>query len=413
MAILNDPVPSHGGSNGKRLVNDIPMSNYSSNSGLQHAAMLVAQPLLRQAVSDAFSSPSGQRDSGSLARDAELVRMVEYGSSHGNNSIIPFATLLRELPSGKIKEVEIVCNDRPQNNFSALASNISSLSLPSSPTPTVYPLLSPKSFYNPILPSSSTHLGFSFACLHHLEDVPPMSPAHQGAVGASRLSTLRAQSHKDLVKFLALRAKEFVQNGQLVLSFASQASTGEENYAGGVGACRAALVEMLREGVLGMQAVGAFEVPTYNRSSRDVEGALREVVKRTGEDGENGQIGDKGKGLALWELKEVREERVVHPAVEELERRRSAAKQMIEGKKGTEDGDSDSMWYASTIVDWVMAVVAGYFRKAVESANPSVTEREVDALAEDWTNRTKKHFLQSHRDEETACWFIYVRLRRL
>ncbi|PWY79692.1 S-adenosyl-L-methionine-dependent methyltransferase [Aspergillus heteromorphus CBS 117.55] len=349
------------------LVNDVPMQGdgfYSSNSGLQRAAMLEALPLLAAAAAKTKVS-------------SRAFTAIEYGSAHGSNSYHPFSTILESLPTPP-EEAHIIFNDRPVNDFVTLSKNLNNMTFPLPATSTLLTSMAPKSFYSAVAPSGSIDIGFSLAALHHLDQVTPVPdgvmPPHE-----ERQAEFRAQAHTDLRVFLGHRAREIVPGGSLVLSFVGDASCGEENYTGPVDACRTALIDMLGAGLLPPNIVSAFEVPTYNRTLGDVRKSLAEV---------SGQ----------WAVEEVFERRVLHPAVKELRER----------KERGEEGASE--WYADTVADWLMAVVSGYFVKAVVYLG---LRDKVDELLEEWVRRTRKVFLEKHRDEEVYCWFVYGRLTRL
>ncbi|KAM5466701.1 hypothetical protein MauCBS54593_005959 [Microsporum audouinii] len=111
--------------------------------------------------------------------------------------------------------------------------------------------------------------------------------------------------------------------GSLVLSFVSQTSTGEQNYQGPVDACRAALMDIVRESLIPLEVVGEFNVPTYNRTLEDVYESLNEM---------NGDCMTIG----------VYEKKALHPAVERLVARNQAHPQCI---------DSHQVDYADTVID--------------------------------------------------------------
>lgn len=302
-----------------------------------------------------------------------------------HTSFEPCSAIVQSSPLPQGSEVSLLFSDRPENDFVALASNIATFEAGQSHR--LFTAMVPKSFYQQIAPSGSVSIGFSLACLHHLEHVPPLAEG-ESPVDASRLSALRQQSHADLNRFLNHRAAEIAPGGSLVLSFVAQASTGEENYAGLVDACRRALVEMLQAGSVPTAAATSFEVPTYNRSLQDLEDLTNNGVP--------------GK----WAVKEIFEKRVAHPAGAELR---------VRHRKGDDkQHESDSVWYADTVTDWLMAVVSGYFLKALRvGLADSYTEQDGNRLLAEWVQRTKKEFLTHRRDEDVYCWFIYARLERL
>ncbi|RAK81406.1 S-adenosyl-L-methionine-dependent methyltransferase [Aspergillus fijiensis CBS 313.89] len=369
----------------KVSANDVPMHGngfYSSNSALQHAAMLHALPLLSAA---ATASKAKQQDPTSRP-----LTILEFGSAHGNNSHTPIATILKSHAPAPTREIHLQFNDRPANDFTTLAANLTAMTWPTTNNNRVFTSLLPASFYSRVAPKGSVDVAFSLAALHHLDRVTPVPPQGPVPTHEVRQAEFRAQAHADLLAFLAHRAEEIVPGGGLVLSFVGQelGPNGEEitNYAGPVDACRAAMIDMLRAGVLSPAVATVFEVPAYNRCMADVRRTLAE-----------------GAVVADWEVEEVLERKVVHPALQELEDRREA-------KPGMEEEHAE--WYARTVVDWLMAVVAGYFVKAVKEGMGVTDQTVVDGLLAEWVERTRARFLEEHRNEAVECWFVYVRLGR-
>jgi hypothetical protein len=293
----------------------------------------------------------------------------------------PFERILMEWQP---QEPHIVFSDRAENDFNTLAANISKWQEDmKSIGHKVSVSMVPGSFYNRMMPIKMVNIAFSFACLHHLEKVP------QPLLGESRDSAerqlrMKQQSRADLINFLEHRAQEIIEHGSLILSFVGQSSSGKENYEAPVKACRQALEDLLQEGVIPMSVALAFEVPTYNRSLEDV----RETLEEASTD---------------WTVEELFEHEVVHPATGELLRNKS--------ELGEEQA---SIWYGNEMVDWLMAVVAGYFIKALHTGYGRVlTEVEANLILDQWIRRTREIFLKNHRDEPVTCTFVYVRLDRL
>ncbi|RAL07860.1 S-adenosyl-L-methionine-dependent methyltransferase [Aspergillus homomorphus CBS 101889] len=347
--------------------NDVPMHGngfYSPNSALQRSAMLSALPLLAFAAAGAAQAGQSQRP----------FTALEFGSAHGNNSNNshqPFATILEshQLPTNR--EIQLIFNDRPANDSHALSTNLSTMTWPAAAGNTV-------------------DVAFSLLALHHLDRVTPVP--REGPIPTHEVlqAELRAQAYADLLAFLKHRAREIVPGGGLVLSLVRQelGPNGEEmvNYAAPVNACRSVWIEMLQQGVLNPAVANVFEVLAYNRTMADVQRTLAESA-----------VGEK------WTVEEVFERCVLHPAMEEVRIRKN---------KSPEEDEAHTTWYAKTVVDWLMAVVAGYFVKALKDGMGIEEPKVVDALLKEWVDRTTVKFLESHRDEEVPCWFVYARLNR-
>nr|A0A6J4B4P7.1 RecName: Full=Methyltransferase LUC1; AltName: Full=Lucilactaene biosynthesis cluster protein 1 [Fusarium sp.]BBQ09592.1 methyltransferase [Fusarium sp.] len=355
-------------------INDVPMQGkglYSSHAALQHEAMLKALPLLQQATNTVVTN---------VNRNLRPLTVVEYGSAHGNNSIQPMVTILDSTPPG---DIQLVFSDRPENDFNTLSTTVTTWAegLDKAKFPhSIFPAMIPRSFYRQVVPSRSADLGFSLAALHHLDHVPKSQD------GVDHQALLKRQAHLDLLQFLKLRADEIVPGGSLVLSFVSQSSSGRENYAGLVDACRNAMIDMVKDGTLPGAVAGSFYVPTYNRTLQDVQKVIEEVIP-------------------TWIAHEVFEQDCLHPAKKDLEL-----------QKSSDDYDSDeaSRRYADVVVDWLMAVCAGYFLKAVKvGSDNTFTGEDAEKFLADWVKRTKHFFYKDHRDEDVVCSFIFVRLERV
>ena len=239
-----------------------------------------------------------------------------------------------------------------------------------------------QSFYKRVVPSQSVDVGFSLATLHHLERYPSLSgPASMSSgMEEHQQALLKEQADQDLHKFLCLRAQEFRLGGYLVLSFVGQSSTAEtRNYPGLVDACRQAIVRLVKEGRVPPGAADAFRVPTYDRTVEDVKASLGAV-------------------RSVWTVERLFEEEIVHPAYE------------IFRTLGSDE--EASVHYADSVVDWMMAVISGYFVKALQVAGVHDPAAQ-NGLLEAWGSLTKAVFLQEHQDEKVSCSFIYVKLVRV
>ncbi|RSL42166.1 hypothetical protein CEP54_015572 [Fusarium duplospermum] len=355
-------------------INDVPVQGkglYSSHAALQHEAMLKALPLLQQATNTVVTN---------VNRNSRPMTVVEYGSAHGNNSIQPMLTILDSTPPG---DIQLIFSDRPENDFNTLSKTVTTWAddLDKTKFPhSIFPAMVPRSFYRQVVPSLFADLGFSLAALHHLDHVP------KDEDGVDHQILLKRQAHLDLLRYLKLRGDEIVPGGSLVLSFVSQSSSGRENYAGLVEACRNAMIDMVKDGTLPGAVAGSFYVPTYNRTLQDVQEVIEEVIP-------------------TWLAHEVFEQDCLHPAKKNLELRKKA-----EGH----DGDEVSRQYADVVVDWLMAVCAGYFLKAVKvGSDNKFTDEDAERFLVDWVKRTKEFFFKDHRDEDVVCSFIFVRLERV
>ncbi|PHH72688.1 hypothetical protein CDD80_4373 [Ophiocordyceps camponoti-rufipedis] len=273
------------------------------------------------------------------------LTIVEYGSAHGNNSIQPLETI---LSVANASQVSIQLSDRPQNDFNTLASIVSSWAVARQTSPSLFLGMIPLSFYRPVVPA--------------------------------RPESVAAQAQHDLRLFLRLRAAETVTHGSFVLSLVGQASS-YESFSGPTQALLRAAADMVDAGLVPASVPAAFRVPVYNRTVSEMRTSLDGVKD-------------------MWEVLELREEAVFHPAYAEYQRRRDR-------------GDQEaSRWYADTVMDWFMAVCAGYWLKAIRVGYPEGA-CIADELLGELTRRSKKVFLRHFREEATVCCYIHLLLRRL
>lgn len=277
-------------------------------------------------------------------------------------------------------EGHFIFSDRSGNDFNTLVQTIERAEFLKKPT--IFTSMVAKSFYERVVPKDSVDVGFSLATLHHLQQSPAFVSTQNDADRSLELN--RQQAHRDLVRFLTLRSQELRRGGSLIVSFVSRSSTGALNYPNLIDSCRQAIVQMVVEKRISPEVAGAFSVPTYDRTFEDVQKSLAEVKH-------------------LWQTDEMFEAEITHPAYDQLQKLRASGA----------DPETASQSYADTVVDWMMAVIAGYFTKALQTAAPQLDGDARRTLLTEWSNRTKDVFLQQHRDSKVSCWFIFVKLQRL
>ncbi|EXL52168.1 hypothetical protein FOCG_07990 [Fusarium oxysporum f. sp. radicis-lycopersici 26381] len=168
---------------------------YNENSNLQGQAIDKSLELLR---------PSGHQ--------GLSIILADYGSSEGKNSVQLFSQYLKTLPS--VTSATLVFNDTPSNDFSSLTltihQNWDTLSLGGSIS--INTLLSPRSYFEQVLPDGFVDAGFNFTALHWLRNMPDAS---------STPSSLSAAAHEDFVTFLSARHKEIRQHGTMTICIPS------------------------------------------------------------------------------------------------------------------------------------------------------------------------------------------------
>ncbi|KYG13685.1 hypothetical protein FVEG_17672 [Fusarium verticillioides 7600] len=131
------------------------------------------------------------------------ITLADYGSSEGQNSYY-----LSTLPS--MTSATLVFNDTPSNDFSSLTSTIHQNwdSLSQDGKVAINTLLSPRSYFEQVLPDGFVDAGFNFTALHWLRNMPDTS---------STPSSLSAAAHEDFLTFLSVRHKEIRRRGTMII----------------------------------------------------------------------------------------------------------------------------------------------------------------------------------------------------
>ncbi|RBR05992.1 hypothetical protein FVER53590_29303 [Fusarium verticillioides] len=104
----------------------------------------------------------------------------------------------------------LVFNDTPSNDFSSLTSTIHQNwdSLSQDGKVAINTLLSPRSYFEQVLPDGFVDAGFNFTALHWLRNMPDTS---------STPSSLSAAAHEDFVTSLSVRHKEIRRRGTMTI----------------------------------------------------------------------------------------------------------------------------------------------------------------------------------------------------
>lgn len=146
----------------------------------------------------------------------------DMGCADGGTSLGLWAALIDRLRQSDNSDIQIVYADQAHNDFNALVQILHGHTefesyLPSSEN--VFVLESGSSFYSPILPKHSLHLGFSATAMHWLSKKPCDIKDHVHMVGARNQDrdTFAQQASKDWQTILLNRARELRSGGKLVL----------------------------------------------------------------------------------------------------------------------------------------------------------------------------------------------------
>ena len=190
---------------------------YNRNSGLQHANLQSAVPLLEAAARD-------------LGGDG-LVTIADYGASEGRNSLAPMATAIDRLREATPdRAVQIVHTDLPSNDFASLFTLLDTdpASYLAGRTG-VFAAAVGRSYFDAILPPGSVDLGWSSNALHWMSRNPVDVADHGWAIlspSAEAHAAVDAVLADDWLRFLTARSIELRPGGRLVCQFMGRGDDG-------------------------------------------------------------------------------------------------------------------------------------------------------------------------------------------
>jgi hypothetical protein len=337
---------------------------YSRHSRPQHVAAAPGYPLLERA---ATAVPLGSR---------EPAVVGDFGCAGGANEMEPVAlaidTLRRRSPA---VAVQVVHTDLPENDFSSLFGLLGSEKSYLDGRPNVFSLVAGATLYGPLLPDRSLTLGWTAITVHWLSSVP----CPTGAIVYSNLATgnvraaLQEQSRRDWDRFLAERARELRDGGEVVVVGGASRQDGSSGAEGLFEMITSVLDEMVDDGTLRDAERNAIFYPTWNRT-------LDEFVA---------PFSDRsGHGAAL-ELREAREDSI-------------------------DDGDSfpqfrrdgEAAAFADAYISFVRAVTARSFFRWLDPDRREGQRREVE---DDFYRRLQQHI--GADPEAATCRWHTVSLR--
>ena len=146
----------------------------------------------------------------------------DMGCADGGTSLDLWRAVTQHCRQLNNQDIQIVYADQPRNDFNALVSILHGMTQFDSylqEKPNVHALESGSSFYQPILPAASLHLGFSATAMHWLRRAPVDISNHVHMVGATgdELKAFEQQAREDWSSILLHRARELKPGGRLVL----------------------------------------------------------------------------------------------------------------------------------------------------------------------------------------------------
>jgi hypothetical protein len=194
------------------------------------------------------------------ARDCDLsgdgpIVIVDYGSSQGRNSLPPMRAAIEALRAraGPDRPIWVYHEDLPLNDFNALFAVVATD--PDSylrNRQNVFASAIARSFYEPVLPANSVHLGWSSYAAQWFSRIPTTIPDHFApslAKGETR-AAFEAQGAVDWARFLALRSEELRRGGKLVVAVPGMEENGATGFERLANDANGSIAQMVNDGLI-------------------------------------------------------------------------------------------------------------------------------------------------------------------
>ena len=187
-----------------------------SGDGLYSLATIGAKDVIDKATPRVLEAIS------TIDNHSELWAFSDMGCADGGTSLDLWRNVVKQIRSKHSGDIQITYADQARNDFNALVKILHGLTQFDSylnEFPDVHALQSGASFYSPILPANSLHLGFSATAMHWLSQKPCDIKDHVHMVGASsgNKQAFAHQAATDWQTILLHRARELKPGGKLVL----------------------------------------------------------------------------------------------------------------------------------------------------------------------------------------------------
>lgn len=187
-----------------------------SGDGLYSLATIGAKDVIDKAT------PMVLKAIDSINKGSEAWQFSDMGCADGGTSLDLWRSVVKHIRTTQADDIQIVYADQAGNDFNALVKILHGLTQFESylnDHTGVHALQSGSSFYSPILPANSLHLGFSATAMHWLSKKPGDIKNHVHMVGANNQDkqVFALQAAKDWENILLQRARELKPGGKLVL----------------------------------------------------------------------------------------------------------------------------------------------------------------------------------------------------
>lgn len=186
-------------------------SGYSLATYGARVALEKSLPMLEAAVDDLPEAPT---------------QIVDYGIADGGTALSFWQGILRRIRDRHSHPLTFVGNDLPENPHHELALNLNRLQ---QTTLGLQVFIAPVSFYQAVVSTGSTQLGFSATAMHWLSRVPgPLhSHIHANSADAAERHPFRDQALLDFEQLLLRRAEEMSPGAHLILVNLAEAEDGQ------------------------------------------------------------------------------------------------------------------------------------------------------------------------------------------
>jgi SAM dependent carboxyl methyltransferase len=235
---------------------------YNRHSSLQAAAIEKALPLWRQTVE-------------TIHLTGPTIRVVDYGSSQGHNSMAPIGAaidVLREQ-KGAVQPIEVIHTDLPGNDFTTLfGAVIGDENSYLTKSRNIFVSAIGRSYFDQLLPAGSVDLGWNSWTLQWMSRNPAEDPDFiYGIISPSAWirKAVTEQLALDWKAFLRLRSIELKHGGKLFCLFGSRdnADVGWEWLVHMLWTC---IIEMRAQGLLSEEDTRKINLPLGPRELTDV-----------------------------------------------------------------------------------------------------------------------------------------------
>ncbi|SHL32122.1 SAM dependent carboxyl methyltransferase [Pseudonocardia thermophila] len=193
----------------------------------------------------------------------------DFGCAGGANEMAPMAAAVDAIRArnGAVP-VEVAHTDLPENDFGPLFALLESPDGYPAGRTGVYPYVVGRTLYGPLFPDRRLHLGWSAITLHWLSESPAGVPGrtYPNLMSAEQVEPFRARAEQDWRLFLAERARELVDGGELVIVAGASRPDGTSGAEGLFTMIDEELAALVAAGTLRPQESERIVYPTYNRT---------------------------------------------------------------------------------------------------------------------------------------------------